>query len=335
MPFENVKVPAPGGGTGVEVLSPRGSTESGALSWQASLFALLLCCLWGGLAPAIKVGLRGMPPVGMAGWRFLLALACLLAWCRWRRIPLNWALGLRLGMIGLSFLFVLQIALLNVGARLTSSSHMIVLLNSAPLFVVIIAHFLVPDDRFTWRKVTGLLLSFGGICITFRDAVSGVSSSWVGDSLVLISGFLLAVLQIYSKHLVRRLTPYEVIVGQMVYGVPLFFVASALLDPPVAYQLTGGVWLSLIYQGVVVGAFCFSGWIRLLSRYSASKVSAFLFTAPLFGVGLSRIVLGDEISRSFLAGAGLVAVGIYWAVAPSYSGRSSAVATTSMTGLSS
>jgi drug/metabolite transporter (DMT)-like permease len=49
----------------------------------------------------------------------------------------------------------------------------------------------------------------------------------------------------------------------------------------------------------------------LLYRYNASKISAFLFVTPLFGVSLSALILREAITIYLLAGAILVAVGIY------------------------
>jgi drug/metabolite transporter (DMT)-like permease len=48
-----------------------------------------------------------------------------------------------------------------------------------------------------------------------------------------------------------------------------------------------------------------------LEQTNASKISAFLFATPLFGIGLSAIILHEAITIYLLAGALLVAVGIY------------------------
>src|ERR1035441_8366164 len=45
---------------------------------------------WGSTYTAIRVGVTQMPPLLLAGTRFLIAGAVLLAWCRWRGLRLLW-----------------------------------------------------------------------------------------------------------------------------------------------------------------------------------------------------------------------------------------------------
>jgi drug/metabolite transporter (DMT)-like permease len=280
---------------------------------QGVAFALLLCFLWGGLAPALKVSLRGMAPFAIAGWRFLLALACILLWCRVNQIDWQIPRRMHVSLMAFSVLFALQIGLLNLGAQWTSSNHTVVLLNTNPVFVALLAHFFIPNDRLSWQKAAGLFGAFAGVCVTFLETVrmSG-ESPWLGDSIVLVSGLVLGVLHVYSKFLVHRLTPFQVVVWQMIYGVPLFFLASAFLETTSTNGLSWTVVASILYQGVAVGAFCFTGWTHLMQRFAASKVATFQFTTPLFGVVLSAWILGESTSATLLAGGGLVALGIYW-----------------------
>jgi drug/metabolite transporter (DMT)-like permease len=67
----------------------------------------------------------------------------------------------------------------------------------------------------------------------------------------------------------------------------------------------------MFYQGFVVAGFCFIAWTTTLERYSPGRLVVLFFMTPLFGVLLSHILLGDVISVSLIAGAGLVAYGIY------------------------
>ena len=78
-------------------------------------------------------------------------------------------------------------------------------------------------------------------------------------------------------------------------------------DQVVSYAVVAAV----LYQGLVVAAFCFVTWTNLLRRYSASKMTAFHFTTPIFGVLLSRLILGENILPGLAAGVALVAIGIY------------------------
>lgn len=276
------------------------------------LLALFLCALWGGVAPAIKVSLRGMPPVAIAAWRFLMALICILLFCWATRT--SWQVPKRFhkALIPFSLIFVVQISVLNLGTQLTSSNHAVVLLNTNPLFVALLAHLLIPNDRLNLWKVSGLLLAFAGVYVIFREPVSaGAPDSPAGNVLALGSGFLLGGIQVYSKFLVRELSAVQLVVWEIIYGVPLFFAGSLLFEGNARYDLTPSVVAALFYQGTFVAAFCFVTWAHLMKRYAASKLSAFQFTVPIFGVTLSRAILGESVSPAFALGVALVAVGIY------------------------
>jgi len=77
-------------------------------------------------------------------------------------------------------------------------------------------------------------------------------------------------------------------------------------------------WAAIIYQGVVIGAICFTVWMWQIRRYSASVLAIFGFIAPPAGVIISGVVLHETLTPLLLISAGLVAAGILVSnVAPS------------------
>lgn len=277
------------------------------------LLSLSLCALWGGAVPAIKLSLQGMPPLAVAAWRFLIGLACLMIFCFVTRT--SWRLPRRFHktLISFSLLFVLQVALLNLGIERTSSSHSVVVFHTFPLFVALLAHFFIPNDRLNRWKISGLILAFFGICVVFLAPSGRWAAGEIvfGNLLVLAGGFLLGILQVYLKFLVRDLSAAQITVWEMIYGVPLFFFLSLSLESSAAYHLTSAVIGAILYQGVVVAGFCFLIWVHLMKRYAASKLNSFQFSTPLFGVILSWLILEERVSPTLVVGAAFVAGGIY------------------------
>jgi drug/metabolite transporter (DMT)-like permease len=66
---------------------------------------------------------------------------------------------------------------------------------------------------------------------------------------------------------------------------------------------------SLAYQTIVVGA-TFSAWFALIVKFSASRLSAFTFLTPLFGVAAGHLVLGEPLTPAFAMAVALVAGGL-------------------------
>jgi drug/metabolite transporter (DMT)-like permease len=275
---------------------------------KAGSLALLAVVLWGGNSVSIKIGLEGMPPVAMAGARFLLgaltvAVGALLSGISLRVPTARW-----IGLAGLGLLFCVQIGLLNVGTHLTNASRSTVLICTYPFFTAFFAHFLIPGDRLSASKVTGLLLSFAGVVLIFAESLG--TGYLLGDALVLISGMLLGLRQVVIKRLVSGLHPFQVVFWQAALSLPVFAGVSGLFERDTVWELSMSVIGAVLFQGVVIAGFCFILMASLLKRHRASTLGAFGFVTPVFGVLLSVLLLGEELSPLLAASLVLVAIGI-------------------------
>jgi len=285
--------------------------QTEAISARVAFFALFLCLVWGGMFPAIKIGLRGIPPLGTAGVRFLLAWVTLLLWCRARNIALSPTRREWLPLSAMGLVFAVQIAALNAGADLTSGAHTSVFLSTNPLFVAVLSHFFLKGDRLSASKVLGLVVAFLGIWVVFSDQwETGLNAQLRGDLTVFLSGFLLGCIIVYTKYLIETVDLHKIIMGEFTVGVPLFFLAGGLAEG-FGYRFSLPVTLAVVYQGIAIGGFAFVAWTRLLKRFPASSLSAFSFSTPVFGILLSALLLSEPISLRLALGTGLVGVGIY------------------------
>ena len=103
---------------------------------------------------------------------------------------------------------------------------------------------------------------------------------------------------------------------------------SALLLPGIAWLLhepglfrpTPLVLLALGYQIVVVAFASYVTWFWLVTRYPASQLSTFTFTAPIFGVAFGGLLLGEPVGPTLVASVALIAAGIWLVNRPARSG---------------
>lgn len=277
---------------------------------KSSLLVLFLCFLWGGLTPSLKLALIGLPPLAIAGFRFLTALIAIWIWCRVKGINLYVPRKAHLPLLLYSLIFVVQITGVNCGTRLTTSNFAIVLVNTSPLFVAVLAHFLIPNDKLSARKILGLAVAFIGVGVIFLSSAPE-TDQLRGNALVLLGGFLLSVIHVYGKFLLTRLSAFQVVFWEFVYGISFFFPLSFLLESGEEYRLSAVVIGAVLYQGLIIAGFGFVTWVYLLQRYSASKLVSFQFSIPLFGVILGWMLLDESLTWRLALGVLLVAVGIY------------------------
>jgi len=278
---------------------------------KAAIAAIILSILWGGNTPAIKIALEGVPPLALAGVRFIMGAVTVLVWVLWSRIPLKPNRQERQLLFFLLLLFVLQIYTLHAGTDFTLAAHAGVFVLTAPLFVTLLAHFFLPGDRLNPYKIAGLSLSFAGIVVIFAEGFLVSATDYlIGDAIVILSGFLLGARQVFTKTLTQSIHPARLLFWQATLSVPVFFILSLIFEDLDSIYLDTRIVLSIVYQGVIVAGLCFIFWTLLLHRYNASRLSVFGFVSPIAGVIFSHFLLGEPITNALIIGGLLVAAGI-------------------------
>ena len=278
---------------------------------KGAAMAVLISILWGANTVVIKMGLEDAPPLRLACMRFVLGgvVICLWAWATGRfagfRVePAEWR-----PLVALGLLFSVQMAATNVGTWLTSAAHASVLLNLYAVHTVVLAHFLIPGDRLTFRKLGGVVIAYSGIVLLGARQIAHGSPTLIGDLVVTVAGFLLAERTIYLARAVQRLDPVKLLLTQAIVGTAVFVVVSALVEPaPTRFTLR--VAGSIAYQGVLISGFNFVVNLALLRRYRPSALSAFFLTQPIFGVIAAALVAGDPLTLDLVVACAAVAVGI-------------------------
>ncbi len=244
--------------------------------------------------------------------RFVLGGLSVLAWAWWtgrlrgfRIEPHEWR-----PLAFLGGLFTVQIGCLNLGTEFTSASHSAVLLNAYAVHSLVLAHFLVPGDRLTGRKLAGVLMGYAGIVLLFAPQLGGIQATLRGDAIVSISALLLAERTIYLARAVQRIDPMKLLLAQAVVGSAGLAAASLWLEAGAPYHWTLPLALSVLFQGVVVAGFNFTANLWLLKHYRPSALASFWLTSPIFGVLLSALFTGDPLTAALLLASVLVAIGI-------------------------
>jgi drug/metabolite transporter (DMT)-like permease len=109
----------------------------------------------------------------------------------------------------------------------------------------------------------------------------------------------------------RFAAPEKALAYQVAISIPIL-VFAALLSGETLTRVPGPLALSLvIYQAIWVVGITFTLWFSLVQSYSASKLSAFTFIAPLFGVIASYFIMHDALTPVFGAAALLVIAGLF------------------------
>ncbi|MGA1196121.1 MAG: EamA family transporter, partial [Candidatus Latescibacterota bacterium] len=141
------------------------------LTLKAGFLNLLTAILWGGNSVSIKFALAGIPPLCLAGIRFLLGGLVVLIWAKALGLSLQLQAHERKGIAGLVCILLTQIYLLNAGTAHTLASRSTIFISAYPFFTAFFAHFFIAGDRISTSKVIGMILAFAGVISVFAESI--------------------------------------------------------------------------------------------------------------------------------------------------------------------
>ena len=283
-----------------------------ALSPGAIALMLMLCLSWGFNQIAVKLVLPDVPPMLQALIRSAGALLVLLAigWFRgvrfFERDGTLWS-GVSAGLI-----FGIEFVLIYRGLQLTSASRAVVFLYTAPFFVAL-GSYVFLGERLRALQWGGLGLSFAGVALAIGVPQANVDASvLMGDLLIFAGGALWAASTLIVKATALIRAPAEKGLGlQVAVSIPILAFAAWISGETISH-VPGPLALSLLaYQSFWVVGLTFMLWFALVKTYSASKLSAFTFITPLFGVVAAYFILHDRLTVTFGVAALLVIAGLY------------------------
>ena len=253
-----------------------------------------------GLAPAFQAGLRSA---------IALPLVLLFALAAGRRLSV--ADGSLWPGIACGLLFSGEFLLLFLGLEYTAVSRASVLFYTMPVWVALGAHFLIPGERMSLRRLLGLGLAVSGVAL----ALSGRAPSFTPDALIgdlmclggaaCWAGIALVVRTTRLQHSDPEMQlVYQLAVSAVVLlaAAPLFGEAVRAVTPAIA-----GIFAFQVIFVVCVGFLTFF-WV--LRHYPASDMAAFTFLAPLFGVLAGWMILDEPVPPAIIGALALVGTGI-------------------------
>src|SRR5579871_1140181 len=292
------------------------------LSPGAIALMLVLCLSWGFNQIAVKLALPDIPAMIQATCRSLVALPVLLI--------VGWVRGVKFfgrdgslvpGVIA-GILFGFEFVLIYQGLRFTTASRAAVFLYTAPFFVAL-GSYRILGERLRPSQWAGLALSFAGVALAIGLPQANVNSRvLLGDLMIVGGGAMWGATTVIAKGTGLRFAAPEKALGyQVAISIPILAAAAWLAGEKLTH-VPGPLAISVvIYQGIWVVGLTFTLWFALIQSYSASKLSAFTFITPLFGVVASYFILHDELTPTFGAAALLVIAGLWLVNRPETFGR--------------
>jgi len=274
-----------------------------------------LVTVWGSAFALTQVALEAIDPWWLTALRINIGAAALLALVHARgyrlpRTPRPWLWFAWLGAVG----NVAPFALIAWGQQHVPSSLAGILMSAVPLVTIVVAHYVLPDERLTRRRLAAFVIGFAGVVLLIGPLALGDLSAR-GMRLLAELAILAAAtgyaLNGVTARLVPRLPGPLLACGVLCAAALQSLVLAALLAPPPAWPpwqpglavLLLGIFPTALGAGIVY---------PLIGRAGAGFVSLTNYLVPGFSVLLGTLLLDERLAATDYAGLGLILAGVLW-----------------------
>lgn len=262
------------------------------------------------------ISLEHFPPFLLGSWRFVIAGLIMILWTLitggWKAIIPTSRENFRKGLALVTVIGLLQttgtMGLLNLAmaAGLSSSMSSIILFTN-PLWLALLAHFLLKDRLNCW-KIFSLILGVSGVVICLGLDRSAFS---IGALFSLLGSFCWATNTIVTKKVPFDKGPWIFTGWQMFIGGVLMLIFSSLMHESYnVKQLSGWGWFWFAWLILPASVGSFGLWFSSLRQRGATIASSFLFLVPLFSTIFSIIGLHDKFTVELVIGGLLVVIAL-------------------------
>jgi drug/metabolite transporter (DMT)-like permease len=266
--------------------------------------------LWSSAYVPSKIGVLDSSPLWFLVTRFAVAGLLAFAIARRAHAPLpqtraDWLAVIALGLLGNA----LYLGFTYEALRHLASGVGAIIASLNPLVLALLAPALL-GERLAPLKLAGLLLGFGGVVLIML-ARAGSGTATPSDVGLAFAGVIASVLStiVFKKYFAGRPV-------QMTTALQLLCASAFLVVPAFAFEgFPHAHWsprlaISFAYLVLVMSVGASLLWFWLLERGEASRVSAFYFLTPIFGLGIAFVVLGEPVGLRDLGGLVAIAAGI-------------------------
>ncbi|HEU0012162.1 MAG TPA: drug/metabolite exporter YedA [Longimicrobium sp.] len=271
--------------------------------------------IWGSTYLAILFAIETLPPLLMAGVRFLAAGAVLYAFLRLRGQPAperrHWRSALVIG----GLLLLCGNGGVVLAERTVPSGVAALLVAMVPLWMVLLDWLRTGGVKPAKRTWVGLLVGFAGMVLLVGpgELAGGGAVDPLGAGLVMLGSVAWAFGSIYSRRAPLPSSPFVATAMEMMSGGALLLVAGLLrgeaagLDPA---EFSGRSLLAWGYLAVFGSLIAFSAYIWLLGVSTPARVSTYAYVNPLVAVFLGWAMAGEPVTARVLGAAAVIILAV-------------------------
>lgn len=280
------------------------------------LLVTLAPLFWAGNFVLARALHQELPPIALSFWRWALAGLILLPFAyrslraQWEQVRQHWKILTLLGVLGVSNFNTF----VYLGLQTTTATNAVLLQSTTPLMILALAVPLL-GQPVRLPQLFGILLSLGGVVVIVArgrwDALGALSLDR-GDLWVLAAVASWAMYSVCLRWRPAGLDPPAFLAASILTGtLPLLPLYLWDLARNGGFEVNAVSLGAIGYVAVFPSLLAYLFWNRAVADLGANRTGQFMHLMPVFGALLSVLVLGEQWHGFHLAGATLIAGGIW------------------------
>jgi drug/metabolite transporter (DMT)-like permease len=290
------------------------STIENTMSSKVWGMLLALSVLWGGSFFFVGIAVSALPPLTIVLARVGFAAVTLWIIITVLGVPRprsgkEWLALFVMGMLN----NVIPFSLIVWGQTQIPSGLASILNATTPLFTVVIAGFILPDERLTPAKLIGVLVGLiGTIYMIGPSMLSGLGGDLLAQLAVIGATISYGFGSVFGRRFKSMgLHPITTAAGQVTAATVILAPLALWIDHPFQLPMPSiEVWASLFALALFSTALAFILYFKILSSAGATNLTLVTFLIPISAILLGYFVLGERLETSHYIGMLIIGLGL-------------------------
>lgn len=274
---------------------------------------LTLCVIWGTTWIVLKISLTGTPPILGVGLRFGISSIILWSIFLWRKESLILTPNAIKAYLAFGILnFGCSYSLTYWGTQFIYSGMSSVLWATLPIFIAIMAHFMIPGNRLNMKIILGGTIGLIGTFFIFRPQ-DGTSSNFqmIGVWAVLFAVVIAVWPNIFYKIHQSEIPHLHLNTVSQSISALILIPTSFLVENP-----QNMIWdfpnvSALLYLAVFGSVIAWSIFFWLFGHLTITQISTVALIPPVIALILGWVFLNETLTPLMIAGSALVLGGVF------------------------
>ena len=221
----------------------------------------------------------------------------------WPRDWKTWGIFAILGPASLA----IPIFFISWGEQTIDSAVASILNATVPLFTIVIAHFLLHDDKMTIQKVLGLLIGFAGVMVLLtEDLLASAQSSVIGQAAVILASLFYAGSAVFARKLTQHIDGIVRGAMPLITSTIFMWIVGPLAEKPFDFPSLPLTWIAILWLGILGSGLAVIMLYYLIHEIGPTRASMVTYLFPVGGVILGVIFLNEHLSWQLVAGTLLI-----------------------------